>query len=205
MPGATGGGLGGFGGGLGTGGPSGSGGMSGRGLGMDSGYGGGNISGSGVLDGKSGSNKGAEVMNAAMGDPLLIEVRIGGLLTLYMTPEETETQAKTEETAAKEAAEAAPAVADPSTSVTPPTVDGITPGSEAPVSAPSPDATPGGPADGNIPGETGSSLPSDPSPTDTTSPGDSIPSSVAINGAALPGNPEAEPAGEVNQLGPTTP
>lgn len=46
--------------------------------------------------------RGVELMSAAMADPLLIEVRIGGLLTLYMTPEETETQAKTEETSAKE-------------------------------------------------------------------------------------------------------
>ena len=51
----------------------------------------------------AGAAIGAEALNAAMADPLLIDVRIGGLLTLYMTPEESETQAKTEEAAAKEA------------------------------------------------------------------------------------------------------
>ncbi len=58
--------------------------------------------GPGMMDDGVEAARGVELMSAAMADPLLIEVRIGGLLTLYMTPEETETQAKTEETSAKE-------------------------------------------------------------------------------------------------------
>ena len=50
--------------------------------------------------------KGTETLTVAMADPLLIDVRIGGIMTLYMTPEESETQAKTEESAAKEDAAA---------------------------------------------------------------------------------------------------
>lgn len=75
---------------------------------------------SGGYQGESGVGgaKGAEVLQAAMADPMLIDVRIGGIMTLYMTPEESETQAKTEETAAKE--DAAAAAAQTSTSTTAP-------------------------------------------------------------------------------------
>jgi len=60
--------------------------------------------------------KATETLNAAMSDPSLIEVHIGGLLTLYMTPAETEMQAKAEESDAKEAATAAPAATSDATS-----------------------------------------------------------------------------------------
>lgn len=60
------------------------------------------------MGGGNAAMKGVEVVSAAMADPLLIEVRIGGLLTLYMTPEEVLTQEKTEEKSEKEAAEAVP-------------------------------------------------------------------------------------------------
>jgi hypothetical protein len=88
----------------------GSSGLAGYGVGAEGGYPG----ESGMLEpgmGGATAMKGLEVVKVAMADPLLIEVRIGGLLTLYMTPEEVLTQAKTEETAAKEAAAAAPAPA----------------------------------------------------------------------------------------------
>ncbi len=99
------------------------GGFPGFGGGTDGGYPG----ESGTMDptaGAAAAMKGIEVLNAAMADPLLIEVRIGGLLTLYMTPEEALNQEKTEEKSAVEAAAAAPASANPAaTDATTPAID----------------------------------------------------------------------------------
>jgi hypothetical protein len=61
----------------------------GMGMGMGSGMGMG--IGSGV-----GTGKGNETLQAAMMDPLLINVRIGGLMTLYQSAQESNTQAATE-------------------------------------------------------------------------------------------------------------
>ncbi len=109
-----------------------------------------------------GAAGGVEVMNAALADPLLIEVSIGGLLTLYMTPEESERQAKTEETAAKEAVKSAPA-GTAGTLGASETANSVNPGSEVPATgsaqdisipeAPVPDATQvETPADDSVPG-----------------------------------------------------
>ena len=75
--------------------------------------------------------KGTEVLNAAMADPLLIEVHIGGLLTLYMTPEESETQSKTEEISAKEAEKSPPTVVEPITTDAAGTPSATNPGAES--------------------------------------------------------------------------
>ena len=123
-----GGGFGGGGGGFGGSGFGGSG-FGGSGFG-GSGFGGSGFGGSGFGGGSRGRNRdddsddvvgGADALasnaaaaeataalSAAMSDPLLLEVHIGGLLTLYMTPEETEMEAKTEESDAKESAAAIP-------------------------------------------------------------------------------------------------
>ena len=131
--------------------------------------------------------KGAELFNAAMADPLLVEVHIGGLMTLYMTPEETEMQAKTEETDAKEAGTASPE--DTKAGTTNASGD-LNPGSETPEPSATPDKSNTGstgipvqdaPAD-KAPAEGGVSevpVPAQPTELPTTvdgTPGETIPS-----------------------------
>jgi hypothetical protein len=159
----------------------GSGGLPGYGVGADGGYSGapGMMEpGSGV---GAGPMKGLEVANAAMADPLLIEVRIGGLLTLYMTPEEVLTQEKTEETAEKEAAAA------PATSVI--SEPAATDGSAAPQIPASTDTPEGSsdaaPTDGSAPQPTNDSPPS----------GEAAPATTPQeNSSSVPGEAPVEPA-----------
>ncbi len=141
----------------------------------------------------AGAAIGAEALNAAMADPLLIDVRIGGLLTLYMTPEESETQAKTEEAAAKEAEKSTPATAVPGASDTPATaVPGASDYPAAAVPGASvPDASAVGPtAVGGVPGQSLSSQGADPKPagdgTPTVPEGESVPPETSPPGTPLP-------------------
>jgi len=158
------------------------GGLGGYGVGAEGGYPGDSAmmeSGTGI---GTGVMKGLEVVNAAMADPLLIEVRIGGLLTLYMTPEEVLTQEKTEEKSAEEAAAAAPVTSGTSE---PPAADGTT-------------ATPT-PASGDTPEGSSVAMPADgssPQPGNDTSPsGEAAPTTAPQgNGSALPAGTPAEPA-----------
>jgi hypothetical protein len=77
----------------------------GMGLGMGE-YG---MSGSGGLaTGSSAATRGAEIYQAAMSDPLLVTVKIGGLMTLYQSLEEAQQQEATEDAAVTEQS-AAPA------------------------------------------------------------------------------------------------
>ena len=141
----------------------------------------------------AGAAIGAEALNAAMADPLLIDVRIGGLLTLYMTPEESETQAKTEEAAAKEAEKSTPTTAVPGGSDTPATaVPGAsdTPAAVVP-GASVPDASAVGPtAVGGVPGQSLSSQGADAKPAGDGTPavpeGESVPPETSPPGAPLP-------------------
>ncbi len=161
--------------------------------------------GSGMMGAGAGAATGTELMNAAMADPLLIEVRIGGLLTLYMTPEESKTQAKTEETAAKEAEKSAPAGAEPgasdakqSPSDAPGTSPAANPGAELPatgstqetsvpgVSVPVGTNAEGTPAAGSVPGPSLSTEGTDPKPTGESSP-------AAPDGSSVP--PGTNPLG----------
>ena len=167
---------------------AGGGGLGGYGVGAAGGYPGDSImmdSGTGV---GTGAMKGVEVMNAAMADPLLIEVRIGGLLTLYMTPEEALNQEKTEEKSEEEAAAAAPvtsgtsepAATDGTTAIASPT-DGndLQPGNEA---SPSADGAPT-----TIPQEDGSAVPSEtPAEPATENPENGSPSSEPSNSSVPP-------------------
>ena len=66
------------------------------------------LGGAGVLADGAIAAEATAALNAALSDPLLLEVHIGGLLTLYMTPEETEMQAKTEESDAIDSMKASP-------------------------------------------------------------------------------------------------
>jgi len=185
---------------------SGPGGMSGEG-----GYSG-EGSGSGMMGAGSGAAKGLDVLNAAMADPLLIEVRIGGLLTLYMTPEESEMQLKTEETAAKEAEKSVPAVAEPGASDTqtgtepgaiavPETSDALNPGSEVPATGSAQDPTvpdasvpnasaDGPPVGGGVPGDTLSGQGADPKSNGDGSPavpaGENVPRGTSPSGTPSP-------------------
>ena len=178
-----------------------------------SGFGGmpGESGGSGMMGAGSGAALGAEVMNAAMAEPLLIEVRIGGLLTLYMTPEESAEQAKTEETAAKEAEKSTstgaesglsgtPATAAPGASDTPETSGASSPESEVPGTGSVQDTTvPGAsipeasavgpattdpPAGGSVPGQAPSSPGTDPKPTGEGSP--AVPAGDSVPGGTSP-------------------
>ena len=152
----------------------------------------------------AGAAIGAEALNAAMADPLLIDVRIGGLLTLYMTPEESETQAKTEEAAAKEAEKSTPTTAVPGGSDTPATaVPGAsdTPATAVPGASDTPaavvpgasvpDASAVGPtAVGGVPGQSLSSQGADAKPAGDGTPavpeGESVPPETSPPGAPLP-------------------
>ena len=141
----------------------------------------------------AGAAIGAEALNAAMADPLLIDVRIGGLLTLYMTPEESETQAKTEEAAAKEAEKSTPTTALPGASDTPATaVPGASDNPAAAVPGASvPDASAVGPtAVGGVPGQSLSSQGADPKPAGDGTPavpeGESVPPETSPPGTPLP-------------------
>ncbi|MCA9035154.1 MAG: hypothetical protein KDA91_08495 [Planctomycetaceae bacterium] len=49
---------------------------------------------------------GQQVLSAAMQDPALVELRVGGLMTIYETPEEREAQSETEAAAGEESMEA---------------------------------------------------------------------------------------------------
>jgi len=72
----------------------------GLGLGMGSEFG---MSGSGGLaTGSSAATRGAEIYQAAMSDPLLVTVKIGGLMTLYQSLEEAQQQEATEDAAVTE-------------------------------------------------------------------------------------------------------
>lgn len=66
---------------------------------MGSGYPGGSPGGAG---GGLAAAKGQAALQAAMADPLLISVKIGGLMTLYQSAQETETEAATEAAAVTE-------------------------------------------------------------------------------------------------------
>ncbi len=213
MPGDYGGGM--SGGGMGMPGGESLGGMAGgpgKGGGMSAGIGGGvgngdSFSGLGGMQGEGGHSGegggigmmgagaaiGAETLNAAMADPLLIDVRIGGLLTLYMTPEESKTQAKTEEAAAKEAEKSTPGTAVPGASETPATV--VPGASESPAAAvpgaPVPNTSAVGPTavDGG-PGQSLSSQGADPKPAGDGTPavpeGESVPPETSPPDTPLP-------------------
>ena len=166
----------------------GGGGLAGYGLGAEGGYPG----ESGMMEPGVGTDavamKAIEMVKAAMADPLLIEVRIGGLLTLYMTPEEVLTQAKTEEKAAKEAAAATPAAATQQPVSSPAATEPTTPATKTP-------ATSETPAKGDTPVE-----PSGTPAADGSSP---LPANSGESGAAavppatkseVPGETPVEPA-----------
>ena len=196
---------------------------SGKGGGMSPGIGGGggiggSFSGLGGMQGEGGYSgegsgtgmmgvgaaSGTDALNAAMADPLLIDVRIGGLLTLYMTPEEILTQAKTEEAAAKEAEKSAPATAVPGATETPAAaVPGATETPAAAVPGASgtpatavpgasvPDASAVGPtAVGGVPGQSLSSQGADPKPagdgTPAVSEGENVPPDASPPGTPIP-------------------
>lgn len=155
---------------------------------------------SGLMGAGAEGAKAVEVLNAAMADPLLIEVHIGGLLTLYMTPEESVTQAKTEEIAAKEAEESTPASDVPGASDTPasgldasavgPPSDGSVPGQSLP-DASVPDASAVGPPSvGSVPGQSLSTEGADPEPasdgTTAVPESDSVPPETSPPGTPSP-------------------
>ena len=175
----------------------GSGGLPGFGGGVESGYPG----DSGMMEPGMGvgatAMKGLEVVNAAMADPLLIEVRIGGLLTLYMTPEEVLTQEKTEETAAKEAA-AAPAPATTAVPGSTPADGSAAPAAEIPATEVSAtgDNSSGSPAAAPLDGET-------PPPGDASAPAGEAAPTTAPQGdsPAVPGETPAESGTEKPENG----
>lgn len=111
--------------------------------------------------------KGKEVIQAAMNDPLLVHVKIGGLMTLYQSAQEANAEATTAETDQAAAPAAAPPAApgDPAA----PTAPGTTaaPAEAAPTEgAP---GTEGTPAPEN-PGESASPVPAGETPVDGATP-----------------------------------
>ncbi len=187
--------------------------MQGMGMGM-SGMG---MSGMGTPGFGGGANA-SDPMAVAMADPLLVTVKIGGLMTLYQSQEESTAQDETEKAAAAEQTTAAPTestdpAAEGATGEMP--TEGTSPDSGAPAStdttstetqapadgaAPSEPATSEGemPAEGNPPATDAGSTPestapggSEPAPSEQPAKTDEAPSTTPADGAT-----PAEPAGE---------
>ncbi len=147
--------------------------LDGGGLGIgatDSGYGGAGMQGmsSGMMPGgmMGVADKGKESLQIAMADPLLVHVKIGGLMTLYQSAQEADAEAATAETDQANA----PAVVPPAEGAVEPGVDsGATemsePSSDSGDSTPASDATvkPEESATGDSPATEG-----DPSSSDST-------------------------------------
>lgn len=176
----------------------GSNGFAGYGVGAEGGYPAGE---SGILEpgiGGATAMKGLEVVKVAMADPLLIEVRIGGLLTLYMTPEEVLTQAKTEETAAKEAAAAAPAPATTAIPGSTPADGSTAPATDTPATDNAAAPTPATVDSSNVSPPTVPADSGTPQPGDAATPsGDAAPASAPLgNSNAVPDETPAESATE---------
>lgn len=128
--------------------------------------------------------KGKEVIQAAMNDPLLVHVKIGGLMTLYQSAQEASAEAATAETdqaAAPVEAPAAESTAVPS--------DPATPADSGTGAMPAEGAT----APEGAPATEGASLPESEKPDASASPaaGESPEGAAPAQGA--PGDPAADP------------
>ncbi len=123
--------------------------------------------------------KGKEVIQAAMNDPLLVHVKIGGLMTLYQSAQEANAEATTAETDQA----AAPAAAPPTDASAAPGEPGTTP---APAEVT--------PAEG-VPGTDGTPAPENPSDPASPVPAGEAPANGAAPEAAdgIPAEPPANP------------
>lgn len=186
---------------------SGSGGMmSGMGMGMQGmgmqGMAGMGMSGMGA-PGFGGGASASDPMAVAMADPLLVTVKIGGLMTLYQSKEESTAEDETEKAAATEQTTAAPPestdpAAEGATGEMP--AEGTSPDSEVPASTDTTSTETQTPADGAAPAEAAPSegeMPADANPPAADS--GSTPESTAPNGSEStpleqPANTDEAPA-----------
>lgn len=160
------------------------------------------MSGLGVAGGGAQGAKGKEVIQAAMNDPLLVLVKIGGLMTLYQSAQEANAEATTAETDQASTPAAAPdaggATAAPGAEGTTP-VDGATPAegtTPAEGAAPAEGTTPAegaAPAEGTAPAPTGDpGAPTDPA-SESEKPVTNDAPATPADGTPAPASPSAEP------------
>ncbi len=154
------------------------------------------MAGSGIGSGGMASPTGMESLQIAMSDPLLLSVRIGGLMTLYQSAQESDAAEQTEAAAATEATAAPPTTPAEGAQPNP---DGTTP---APGTVPAEGTAPGTPAtpvEGTTPGNPAAAgTPA----VDPSVPANTDPSTAA---PATPGEmpAPAEPAAAGNGAAPT--
>jgi hypothetical protein len=158
----------------------------------------------------AGGTKGKEVIQAAMNDPLMVHVKIGGLMTLYQSAQEANAEAETAETDQAMTPTEAPAVdstavpgdpaapTDPGTSPAPaegaPTTEG-TPGQDpGNPDAPASPVSPGEPAEGVSP-----------APAEGTPAPAATPTDPAATTPSEPAGSEATPATEAPPADPASP
>ncbi len=174
----------------------------------DMGYGGVGYGGAGSGYGLGGDASGVnareqmtakQALSAAMSDPLLVDLRVAGLMTLYQTKEEVVAETATEAAATQEAATAPPETPNAGGTVDPAAVTPADPAAPADPSVPADPAAPASP-DGVAPAAGDSATtpapadPAAPSLDPAADPGASAPASP--DPAAAGNNPGAVPAGE---------
>ncbi|MBL8814125.1 MAG: hypothetical protein JNM43_28410 [Planctomycetaceae bacterium] len=154
----------------------------------------GGMGGIGPAGGMS-SPTGMEALQIAMADPLLISVRIGGLMTLYQSAQESDAAEQTAAAAANEATAAPPAnpaptdgntAAPPADGTTTPAAPGTTPdGATVPAENATPGTVPATDAPGTTPAEGSAAPPAEGTPAEGT------PASPATTDPATPGTQPA--------------
>ncbi|MFO0979152.1 MAG: hypothetical protein U0996_22270 [Planctomycetaceae bacterium] len=156
----------------------------GMGLGLGPGMAGGAFGAGGGM----GSPTGMEALQIAMSDPLLISVRIGGLMTLYQSAQESDAAEQSEAAAATEVT---PPPVTPENGGAPSTAptDGTTP---APGAAPGDTTTPAPSENGGAPTPADGAAPADANGTGTENP--AAPGAAPGTAPAEPGSPAADPA-----------
>lgn len=162
----------------------------------------GDVSASGLGGMSTAATRGAEILQAAMKDPLLVTVKIGGLMTLYQSLEEAESQDATEKEAASEAAttstgtESAEPGANSEAAATAdavPAADGTAPAEGSTPAEGTAAADPAATPDAAVPATEGSQPPA--AGTDASAaPPSSDPAGTSPEPAATPAEPSAAPA-----------
>lgn len=154
------------------------------------------------------SPSGMEALQIAMSDPLLLSVRIGGLMTLYQSAQESDAAEQTEAAAATEASAAPPAnpadAGAPGAQPAAATPDGATP---APGTVPADGAAPAGTGDGAAAPGSPAVAPTAPTNADPATPAPATPGPTPAPAEPAPaGNPTGEtPAPSGDGAAPTTP
>lgn len=161
----------------------------------------GGLSGYGGMDGGM-SGTGGDALQNALSDPLLVTVKIGGLMTLYQSAQESNAEAATEAAGATEQSTAAPPTVTPEPATTggePTATEGTTPAAADAAAATAADASAPAPTDSAAPAtpETPATVDGAAQPATTETPS-------ATEGTATP-PADGNPAGSETPAPATTP